>query len=105
MTEKELKKLNRYQLLELLIMQTERADKLQKQVDAMEQRLAARELTFSELGSIADAAVEISGILKASQQAADLYLNSAKKYADEIVASARQQAAAIVDGSERKKSD
>ena len=32
MTEKELRKLNRYQLLELLVMQTERVEKLQKQL-------------------------------------------------------------------------
>jgi hypothetical protein len=36
LTEKELKKLNRYQLLELLIIQTERADSLQAQVEELE---------------------------------------------------------------------
>ncbi len=96
MTEKELKKLNRYQLLELLVMQTERADKLQERIDLLEQKLAKRDLSFSELGSIAEAAVEVSGIINSAQQAADLYLNSAKLYADELIVSARRQADAIV---------
>lgn len=39
MTEKELKKLNRYQLLELLLAQTERADTLQKKVEELESKL------------------------------------------------------------------
>ena len=52
MTEKELKKLNRYQLLELLLAQTERADTLQKKVEELESKLEERELHFSELGSV-----------------------------------------------------
>lgn len=36
MTEKDLRKLNRYQLLEMLIMQTERADKLQSKLEEAE---------------------------------------------------------------------
>lgn len=85
MTEKELKKLNRYQLLELLVMQTERADKLQKKVEELEQKLEERELTMSQLGSIAEAAVQVSGILEAAQKAADLYLEYAKKKAEDMV--------------------
>ena len=102
MTEKELKKLNRYQLLELLVMQTERADKLQEQVEKLEQQLAKRDFTFSELGSIAEFAVEVSGVLKASQQAADMYLDSARKHADALLESARIEAAAIVAEAEKK---
>mgnify|MGYP003297738140 CR=1 FL=1 len=37
MTEKELKKLNRYQLLEMLIIQTERAEDLQRQLEVISQ--------------------------------------------------------------------
>lgn len=96
MTEKELKKLNRYQLLELLVMQTERADKLQQKVQELEKQLEEREFNLSKLGSIADAAVQISGVLESSQRAADLYLNSAKKQADDILAHARRQAASIL---------
>ena len=91
MTEKELKKLNRYQLLELLVMQTERADSLQKKAEQLQAQLDDRELRFARLGSIAEASVYISGVLEAAQKAADLYLESAKKQADDLVTEARRQ--------------
>ena len=47
MTEKELKKLNRYQLLELLIIQTERANKLQATLDEAKRRLEDQETNIS----------------------------------------------------------
>ena len=93
MTEKELKKLNRYQLLELLLVQTERADSLQQKADQLQAKLDERELRFARLGSIAEASVYVSGVFEAAQKAADLYLESAKKQADELVAQARLQAA------------
>ena len=61
MTEKDLKKLNRYQLLELLIVQTDRADKLQAKLDAAENQLANQELQISSLGSIAEASLQLKG--------------------------------------------
>ena len=96
MTEKELKKLNRYQLLELLVMQTERADKLEKRVEELEKKLQDRSIRLSKLGSIAEASMQISEVFEASQNAADLYLEAAKRRADGIVAYARHQAASIV---------
>lgn len=97
MTEKELKKLNRYQLLELLVIQTERADALQKKVDELEEELEKREISLSQLGSIAEAAMHVSGVFEASQKAADLYLESAKKQADDIVECAYRYATSIID--------
>lgn len=95
MTEKELKRLNRYQLLELLVLQTERADSLQAQVEQLQARLEERELRFDQLGSIAEASVCVSGVFEAAQKAADLYLEAAKKQADELLENARRQAEGI----------
>ena len=96
MTEKDLKKLNRYQLLELLISQTERADKLQLQLEEAQQALADRELKLASLGSIAEAALHLTGIFQSAQEAADLYVNSAKRFAKDIEASAYDEAASIM---------
>ena len=100
MTEKELRKLNRYQLLDLLVVQTERADELQKKVDALEEKLRDRELQMSKLGSIAEASLQISGVFEASQKAADLYLDAVKKQAGEMIEVARRQAAEIISRAE-----
>ena len=102
MTAKELKKLNRYQLLELLVLQTERADQLQKKVEELEARLEERDLNLARLGSVAEAAVQVSGVFEAAQKAADLYLDAAKKQSDEILAHARRKAATIIIQAESK---
>ena len=102
MTEKDLRKLNRYQLLELLVLQTERADKLQQKLDAAEQQLNDRDLQLSALGSIAEASLQLSGVFQAAQEAADRYLNEAKKRADELEAAAQKKAEAILAEAEKK---
>ncbi len=96
MTEKELKKLNRYQLLELLIVQTERADKLQSLLDETEKQLKAQEIKIAELGSIAEASLQINGVLSSAQKAADMYLEAAKKHAAEIEENACKKGAQIL---------
>ena len=96
MTEKELKKLNRYQLLELLVIQTERADKLQIALEEAEQRLNDREINISALGSIAEASLHLNGVFEAAQDAADMYINAAKKRAEAIEEEAHKKGAAII---------
>ena len=96
MTEKELKKLNRYQLLELLIIQTERADKLQTALEEAEQRLNDQEINLSKLGSIAEASLRLKGVFGAAQDAADMYIDAAKKRAEEIEEEAHKKSAEII---------
>lgn len=95
MTEKDLKKLNRYQLLELLILQTERADKLQDRVEELEKKLKHQDLKIASLGSIAEASLQLGGVFQAAQEAADIYLNTAKERAKEIEEAARAKAERI----------
>lgn len=97
MTEKELRKMNRYQLLELLILQTERADKLQQKVDELESQMNQQDLKMTALGSIAEASLQLGGVFKAAQEAADLYLDAAKKHAEEMEADARKKAKSIIE--------
>ena len=96
MTEKDLKKLNRYQLLELLVVQTERADRLQARLEEAEKQLSNQEFELSSLGSIAEASLQLGGVFQAAQEAADLYIDGAKKKAAEIEEDAHKKAAAII---------
>lgn len=96
MTEKELKKLNRYQLLELLISQTERADQLQARLDQALKALEEKEIKLSSLGSIAEASIYLTGVFQTAQETAELYVNSAKKFAKDIESDAYQEAASIL---------
>ena len=96
MTEKELKKMNRYQLLELLIAQTERGDRLETALEEANGLIAAQEIKLESLGSIAEASLELSGVFRAAQNAADIYVNAAKKRAEAIEEEARIQANEII---------
>ena len=96
MTEKDIKKLNRYQLLELLIVQTDRADKLQAKLDTLEKQFQDKELQISSLGSIAEASLQVKGVFQAAQEAADMYIEAAQKHAAEIQEAAHKKAAEIL---------
>ena len=79
MTEKDLKRLNRKQLLELLLKQTKRADKLQQMLDEAERKLEDRTLIETEAGSIAEASLKLNGVFEAAEAAAAQYLQNIKK--------------------------
>lgn len=100
MTEKELRKLNRYQLLELLIIQTERADKLQQKLENAEAEINDKRIRLTTLGSIAEASLQLGGVFESAQKAADLYLDAAMKRAEEIEAEARKRASSIIEEAE-----
>ena len=100
MTEKELRKLSRYQLLELLVMQTERVEKLQKQLEQAEAQFNDQDIRLTALGSIAEASMQLSGVFEAAQAAADSYLASARAQAEEILENARKKAAQIIGDAE-----
>lgn len=83
MTHKELKKLNRTQLIELLIEQGRMVDELSERLEECERRLEDRRIALESSGSIAEAALKLNGIFEAAQEAADQYLVNVKMIADE----------------------
>lgn len=76
MTEKELKRLNRRELLEMLIMQSKKIDRLQAELDGAQQALSKRELEISESGSIAEASIKVNNVFTDAQRAAEQYLEN-----------------------------
>lgn len=100
LTEKELKKLNRYQLLELLVLQTKKADQLQLELDALRSQLEEQNIRLSKLGSIAEASLQLSGVFEAAQKAADMYLDAARLQARIIEDEAKKSARTILENAE-----
>lgn len=105
MTEKELKKLNRAELLELLLVQTKEAERLRKQLDKAEAALADRYLQIQSAGTLANAVVQINGVMEAAQAAAQQYLDNivrmeeeTKHRCEEMIAEARAEAERIYRG-------
>ena len=79
MTEKEMKKFSRANLLEMLLGQMEENRKLKKKIKQMEKELSDRSIAVEESGSIAEAALRLNRVFEAAQQAADQYLENIQK--------------------------
>ena len=105
MTDKELRRLSRAELLDILYEQQKQYEASLAENRALLQNLYERTLRISKAGSIADAAVQISGVLEAAQAAADQYLASVKAATAEMVRKtdeAQRQREAIVQDAERE---
>lgn len=76
MTEKEMKKLSRADLLELLLQARRENDQLQSEVERLKKRLTDRSIAIQNAGSIAEASLQLSGIFEAAQEAAEQYLEN-----------------------------
>lgn len=78
MTDKELKKLSRAELLEMLLEQSKELELTKQQLEIANKRLEERTIVLEQSGNIAEAALRLNGIFEAAQKAADDYIESIK---------------------------
>ncbi len=113
MTSKELRKLHRAELLQLLLDQVQENEQLKSQVNAMMTQLNQQRITCEKAGSIAEAALALSNIFQDADQAARKYIqeveeltarqeqelrkkaDQARKQADKLVLDAVDAAAVV----------
>lgn len=82
MKEQDLRKLTRSELLEMLIQQGEELEQLQEKVRDYELQLQNRKIQMAQAGSIAEAALKVSGIFEAAEEAAARYLENIKEHSE-----------------------
>lgn len=75
MISKELKKLNRRELVDVIYQLKKNEEQMQEQIAALEAELQDRRIHLSVAGSIAEASTDITGIFSVAQSTADLYLH------------------------------
>ena len=78
MTEKELRRLSRTDLLELLLAQRRENEQLRCILDQTQAQLADRTIQIDNAGSIAEASLQLSGIFNAAQDSCQYYLDNIK---------------------------
>lgn len=83
LTDKELQKLSRIDLLELLLEKSKENEKLQEELEQVKAKLAEREIKIEKAGSIAEAALALNGVFEAAQAAADQYLENLRRISEE----------------------
>lgn len=78
MTSKQMKKLSRAELLEMLIEKSKEVESLQQQLKEANEKLADKQIIIENAGSIAEAALQLNGVFEAAQKAAVQYLDNIK---------------------------
>ena len=107
MTDKDLRKLSRAELLEMLLAQSKEIENLQAQIKESQEQLAEmkrqsedRKIALDEAGSIAQAALQLNGIFEVAQRAADQYLDNVRELTErqeEICARKESESQEIAD--------
>lgn len=83
MDRKELKKLSRAQLLELLIALAKENRQLKERLEEAEKKLEDKEIATKEAGSIAQASLQLNNVFEAAQSAADQYIENIRRMESE----------------------
>ena len=75
----DIKKMNRKELLELLVLQSKKIDELKEELDRVNKLLEDRNIMIQEAGSIAEASLKLNKIFEMAQNAVDEYLDNVKR--------------------------
>ena len=82
MTNKELKKLSRSELLEMLLSQSKEVEKLKEQLKKVNKLLEDRHIAIDNAGSLAEASLQLNGVFQAAQNAAAQYMENIQSLSD-----------------------
>ena len=111
MISKELRKLSRRELVDVIYQLKKNEQQMQEQINALEEELKDKRIKISTAGSIADAAVGISNVFSAAQLSANLYLQEiaylkedTEKECARLIEEANKKAQQIIEDS-KKQSD
>ncbi len=79
MTEKELRRLSRAELLEMLLAQTEENRQLKRELKEARDALSNRQIAIEESGTMAEAALKLNGVFEAADRAVQQYLENIER--------------------------
>lgn len=79
MTEKDLRRLSRAELLEMLLEQSKVVKRLEIENQKLLEQLKDRQIKIDRAGSIAEAALKLNKIFETAQRAADQYLENVQQ--------------------------
>ena len=83
MTDKELRRLSRSELLEMLLSLTEENEKLKIRLEQAEDQRRDRRILIDKAGSIAEAALQLNNIFEDADRAVQQYLENVRRMTEE----------------------
>ena len=92
MTDKELRKLRRDDLLQILLNQQRQIDELNEALERARGELSQRRIALEESGSIAEAALKLNGVFEAAQASADQFMAETREREEALRAKAESEA-------------
>ena len=90
MTAKELKRLRRSDLLEMLLDLSRENDDLRQEIQFLRQQLENRTISILNCGSLAEAAMELNGVFEAAQAACQQYTENIRDRSENLELYCRQ---------------
>ena len=82
MTDRELRKLKRVELLEIMLEQSKEIERLQAELARVKEELGNKKIAIETPGTLAEAALKLSLIFEAADEAAKIYLDNIKTDAE-----------------------
>lgn len=79
MNSKELKRLNRRELVDIIYQLKKNEQEMQEVIEALEKEVQDKRIRISAAGSIADAAMSMTNVFSSAQKTADIYLDEISK--------------------------
>lgn len=84
MDDKKLRKINKKELLEILLSQAKRIEELEQQLEKTQKKLDSKKITIENSGSLAEASLKLNGIFEMAQATAEQYLLNIKEKCKKI---------------------
>lgn len=84
MDDKKIRKINKKELLEILLSQAKRIEELEQQLEKTQKKLDSKKITIENSGSLAEASLKLNGIFEMAQATAEQYLLNIKEKCKKI---------------------
>ena len=112
MVSKELRKLSRRELIDIIYQMKKNEQQMLEQITALQDALQEKQIRISVAGSIAEAALSVTNIFSTAQMAADLYLQEISRMKEEtaaeiqrILEDARRKASIMISNGTQRSED
>lgn len=84
MTPKELKRLSRSDLLEMLLELSKENERLLQEVEQLRIEVEQRKISIEKCGSMAEAALSLNGVFEAAQSACEQYMENIRQRCEQM---------------------
>lgn len=102
MTAKELKRLSRSDLLEMLLALRKENEQLREQLELAQKQLENRRIEIEKSGSLAEAALRLNGIFEAAQAACEQYTENMRQRSEQQERETKAKCDALLEQAEKQ---